>query len=70
ILFLDTYDRLNYKNIFSLNPGICRAVYLPEIKTSGLTLRDISFLKKLIYDQMQDALVRYNANWITPVPGP
>ncbi|MEO6220402.1 MAG: lysophospholipid acyltransferase family protein, partial [Ginsengibacter sp.] len=41
ILFLDTYDRLNYKNIFSLNPGICRAVYLPEIKTSGLTLRDI-----------------------------
>jgi len=31
ILFLDTHERLHFNSIFSLNPGICRSVYLPEI---------------------------------------
>ncbi len=30
ILFLDAYDRLNYKSIFSFTPGRSRAVYLEE----------------------------------------
>ncbi len=66
ILFLDTYDRLNYKTIFSLNPGICRAVYLPQTDTSGLTMKDVSSLREKIYAQMEDALIRYNASWIDP----
>ena len=64
ILFLDTYDRLNYKSIFSLNPGKCRAVYLAEIKTDGLKLSDTAALKQKVYSQMQDALIKYNASWI------
>jgi 1-acyl-sn-glycerol-3-phosphate acyltransferase len=64
ILFLDTYDRLNYKTFFSLNPGKCRSVYLSQTKTEGLTQKDIPFLKEKIYKQMEEALIRYNASWI------
>lgn len=66
ILFLDTYDRLSYKSILSLNPGACRAVYLPATDTTGLTLKDVSSLRKKIYNQMEDGLIRYNASWIDP----
>ena len=64
ILFLDTYDRLNYKSIFSLNPGKCRAVYLSETSTKGLTGNDVIMLKEKIFRQMEDGLKRYNASWI------
>jgi len=64
ILFLDTYDRLNYKSIFSLSPGRSRAVYLQETITTGYTLADLSHLKEKIYKQMEAELIRYNASWI------
>jgi 1-acyl-sn-glycerol-3-phosphate acyltransferase len=67
ILFLDTYDRLNYKSIFSLNPGKCRAVYLSETITDGLTLNDITALKEKVYRQMQNALIKYKASWIQKI---
>ncbi|MEO8569360.1 MAG: lysophospholipid acyltransferase family protein [Ginsengibacter sp.] len=66
ILFLDTYDRLSYYSIFSLNPGSCRAVYLPATDTSGLTMEDVAALREKIYNQMYEALVRYKASWIDP----
>src|SRR5436190_22062973 len=40
VLFLDTYDRMNYKSIFSINPGRSRAVYLDEVSVEGLTMND------------------------------
>lgn len=64
ILFLDTYDRLNYKSIFSLNPGRSRSVYLAPTKTEGLTYEDLSFLKEKVFRQMEEALIRYQASWI------
>ena len=64
VLFLDTYDRLSYKSIFSMNPGKCRAVYLSETSTKGLTTRDMTMLKEKIYTQMEEALIKYNASWI------
>ena len=64
ILFLDTYDRLNYESIFSLKPGKCRGVYLAQTVTEGLTLKDVPALKQKIFDQMHDALIRYDASWI------
>ncbi len=64
ILLLDTYDRLNYKSIFSLSPGKSRAVYLEETITTGLTLADVPSLKQKIFDQMAEGLVRYNVSWI------
>ncbi len=64
ILFLDTYDRLNYKSIFSLTPGRSRSVYLAQIKTEGLTIEDLPFLKEKVFRQMEEALIRYQASWI------
>jgi 1-acyl-sn-glycerol-3-phosphate acyltransferase len=64
VLFPDTYDRLNYHSIFSLNPGKCRAVYLSGTSTDGLTINDLPMLKKKIFRQMEDGLKRYNAGWI------
>lgn len=64
ILFLDTYNRLNYRSIFSLTPGKCRAVFLPETSTIGLTDDDIKDLSETIFKQMEDALLRYKAPWI------
>ena len=64
ILFLDTYDRLNYNSVFSLNPGKCRGVYLAQTSTEGLTPDDVPELKEKIFNQMAEALVRYKASWI------
>ena len=64
LLFLDTYDRLNYKSIFSLNPGKCRVVRLSATATEGLTVNDITMLKEKIYVQMECALIKYQASWI------
>ncbi|MGN6601418.1 MAG: lysophospholipid acyltransferase family protein [Ginsengibacter sp.] len=64
VLFLDTYDRLNYKSIFSLNPGKCRSVYLPETDTAGMKMSDLPFLKEKVFKQMEEALIRYGATWI------
>ncbi len=64
ILFLDTYDRLNYKSIFSLSPGRSRAVFLAETITVGLSITDVALLKEKIYRQMEEGLIRYKASWI------
>jgi 1-acyl-sn-glycerol-3-phosphate acyltransferase len=64
ILFLDTYDRLNYKFIFSLTPGRSRAVFLDEIKTDGLALSDLPALKNKVHEQMATMLLKYKASWI------
>ena len=64
VLFLDAYDRMNYKSIFSLKPGRCRIVYLDEIPVDGLTGEDIILLKEKVYRAMEDKLVYYNAAWI------
>lgn len=64
ILFLDTFNRLNYKSIFSLSPGRSRAVYLNEVITEGLVLDDLPWLKEKIFKQMEQCLIRYKASWI------
>lgn len=66
VLFLDTYDRLHYKSIFSLNPGKCRSVYLSRTITEGLTMEDLPMLKEKIFKQMEEALIRYQVSWIKP----
>jgi len=64
ILFLDTYDRLSYKNIFSLTPGKNRAIFLDEIRTENLTISDLPELKDKVYVQMEEVLLKYKASWI------
>ena len=60
VLFLDTYDRLNYKSIFSLTPGRSRAVFLPAIDPGN----DVAALKQKVFTAMEEGLRRYRASWI------
>lgn len=64
ILFLDSYDRMNYKSIFSLNPGKSRSIFLPEIPVEGLTLHDLPALKEKARAMMEDKLRTVKASWI------
>lgn len=64
ILFLDTYDRMRYETIFSVNPGKSRAVFLDEVSVEGLTLADVSTLRDKVYQIMEQKLIAYKASWI------
>ncbi len=64
VLFLDTYDRMNYKSIFSLSPGKNRAVFLEEVPVENLTQKDMPALKQKVYDLMDSKLREYKARWI------
>ncbi len=66
ILFLDAYDRNNYKSIFSFTPGKSRIVYLEPIPVDGLMINDIKFLKEKVYKAMKEKLIAYKASWIKP----
>lgn len=59
MIFADTIDRLHYKGLFELTPGVSRVVYLEEVPVKGLTMDDIQSLKKRVYAQMEAALKRY-----------
>ena len=60
VLFLDAYDRLSYKNIFSLTAGRSRAIFLKEI----LPGNDAVILKQKVYAEMEKKLISYKASWI------
>lgn len=64
VLILDMYDRMQTHAVFSLNPGRSRAVFLPEIATEGLTLKDVALLKERVYVLMEKELIAYGASWI------
>lgn len=61
VLFLDTYSRMNYHSVFSLNPGRCRIVYMDEVPVEGLST---DMLKKIVYEKMEKRLIEYKAPWI------
>lgn len=62
-LLLDTYDRLHYRSIFTLNPGKSRSVFLEEVSTEGLTPDDVADLREKVYRLMEEALIHYKASW-------
>ncbi|MGC4034455.1 MAG: lysophospholipid acyltransferase family protein [Chitinophagaceae bacterium] len=64
VLFIDAYARMPYESIFSLNPGLCRIIYLHEISVEGLTTNDVPMLKEKTFTMMNDKLIQYQANWI------
>lgn len=64
ILFLDGYDRMHYKSLFSLNPGRNRVVYLEEVPVEGLTQKDVAMLKQKVYGLMDKKLREYKVSWI------
>lgn len=67
-LFLDSYDRIHYRSIFSLTPGKNRAVFLEEVSVTGLTQQDLPALKQKVYDLMDRKLREYKVTWINPQP--
>ena len=64
VLFLDGYDRMHYGSVFSLNPGRNRCVFLEDIPTANLTLKDVKTLKETVHQIMWQKLVEYKASWI------
>lgn len=63
ILFVDNRERMHWGSIFSLKPGICRCVYLDEIKVDAYkTKADISLLKQKVFNLMDEGLRRYAAS--------
>ena len=64
ILFLDAYDRMGHKSIFSMKPGKNRSVFLDEIPVEGLTQTDLPALKNKVYELMDKKLREYKASWI------
>jgi 1-acyl-sn-glycerol-3-phosphate acyltransferase len=64
VLFLDGYDRMRYDSLFSFNPGRNRSVFLEEVKTDHLTLKDVALLKTSVHQVMWNKLLEYKASWI------
>ena len=56
VLFPDTAKRLHYSSIFSLTPGISRAIFLPAVSVEGLTLTDVEMLRDKVYKMMEEGL--------------
>jgi 1-acyl-sn-glycerol-3-phosphate acyltransferase len=65
IVFLDSYERMPYESLFSLNPGRSRAIFLEEIVTTQYTIDDTTLLRQRVYDMMEKKLLEYNASWIS-----
>src|SRR6516225_10282103 len=64
VLFLDTYNRMHYNSVLSLNPGKSRSVFLEEISVEGYSSRDVATLRQKVYDLMEKKLIEYQADWI------
>lgn len=59
IVFPYTLDRLHYDTIFSLTPGISRAIFMEEVPVKGLSLKDAEFLKDKVYKLMETELRKW-----------
>lgn len=68
-VLLDAFDRMHYRNLFTLTPGRSRAVFLEEVAVDGMSHKDIPVLKQQVFDLMEKKLVEYNASWIKRSPG-
>lgn len=64
VLLMNSYDRMHYQSIFSLNPGKSRSVFLPEVSVEGLTVKDVAMLKEKVFEMMKEELVKRGAKWI------
>ena len=61
VLFLDAYERMHHRHIFSLTPGRCRVLFLPLVPVEGLTLAQVKELKETVFRQMEAELVAHGS---------
>jgi 1-acyl-sn-glycerol-3-phosphate acyltransferase len=59
---------MHYRSAFTLNPGICRAVFLEPVQVEGMTLGDVPLLKQQVISLMEAKLREYKAEWIREEP--
>lgn len=59
LLFPDTVKRMHHRSIFSITPGISRAIFIEPIDVTGLTQADLPVLKSLVYEKMEQCLRKY-----------
>jgi 1-acyl-sn-glycerol-3-phosphate acyltransferase len=64
LIFLDTFNRMHYRSIFSVTPGRSRVIFLEQIDVIGYTLDDLPLLKQKVMDKMEAKLIEYKASWI------
>jgi 1-acyl-sn-glycerol-3-phosphate acyltransferase len=64
MLFLDAQDRMHWRNLFTLNPGKLRTVYLEEVSTEGYSIEDLPLFKEKIFRLMEKKLLTYRASWV------
>lgn len=64
VLFLDAYDRMHHRSLFTLTPGRSRSVFLEPIPVEGYTMQDVAKLKQEVYEAMERKLIAYRASWI------
>lgn len=64
VLFLDAYDRMHYKSVFSLEPGKSRSVFLDEIPVENYSMKEIGLLRNKVFEIMETRLKEYKAGWI------
>jgi 1-acyl-sn-glycerol-3-phosphate acyltransferase len=64
VILLNTYDRLHYKSIFTLNPGKSRSIFLPEVSVEGFTVNEVGYLKEKVFQIMEAAIREYKAKWV------
>jgi 1-acyl-sn-glycerol-3-phosphate acyltransferase len=61
ILFLDAYERMHHKHLFSLNPCRCRSLFLPVVPVEGLTLAQVKELKEKVFRMMEAELIAHGS---------
>lgn len=59
LLFLDNKDRMNASKLFSLTPGKCRVLFLPEQSPDYLNEKSSSYLKEKVYTLMETNMKEY-----------
>lgn len=64
VLFLDAYDRMHYRHLFTLTPGRNRVLFMKEVPVDGLTLADASLLRDRVYSLMAEKLREHKVSWI------
>ena len=64
VLFLHNYDRMNYRSVFTLNPGKTRSLFLPEINVEGMTAEEVPLLNQTVFNLMESELKKYNVKWV------
>jgi 1-acyl-sn-glycerol-3-phosphate acyltransferase len=58
VVFPDTVKRWHYSGWWKLWPGRNRAIYLPAIAVTNLTMADLPTLKQQVYEAMEAELVK------------